>query len=77
MLFNNNTEITFRLEKQISGKIGIINNLGSKIKSYCFNGTEGQNSIIVNVEGIPPGIYYYTLEINNMVVDIKKMVVVR
>ena len=74
---NGIVEITFSLEDQSSGSIGIINNLGSKVKSYAFSGNKGTNSITINLSDLSSGIYFYTLEIKNNVVDIKKIIIVK
>lgn len=74
---NGIVKITFNLEDQVQGEIGIINNLGNKVKSNAFSGNEGINSITLNLNDLQPGVYFYTLEINNKVMDIKKMIIVR
>jgi type IX secretion system substrate protein len=74
---NGITEISFMLNCQNRVIISILNNMGSKLKANELVGKEGKNSFVLNMSDLSPGIYYYTLEMDNRIVDIQKVVVVR
>jgi hypothetical protein len=52
--------------------------LESKIdRMHCGQQTEGAHFVELTSEGLPPGVYFYTLEINGRVTDSKKMTVMQ
>ncbi len=71
------TEVSFSLSCQNYVGISILNNMGSKLKTTGLAGKKGVNSIKLNMSDLPSGIYYYTLEIDDRIVDVQKMIVVR
>ncbi len=74
---NRIVEIAFILERNSTATIDIINNIGIKIKRLSITGDKGINTVTLNIDDLSSGIYFYALEIENKVVDVKKMIVVR
>ena len=57
----NNTEIRFNLPKAASAEIQIFDLLGNPIKKLKVQGLAGQNTVTANLDGMNPGVYFYTL----------------
>ena len=76
--FNNNTTITFILNKQSSVKLEIYNALGQKVKTLLNSDMDyGKHSITINSIDYKNGIYSYILTVNNSMKLSKKMVVLK
>ena len=73
--FNNQTNINFSLSEQASVSIKIYNVIGKLVESPLVNKVYqvGSHSIQFDSEGLSSGIYYYSLELNNIRVSMKKM----
>ncbi|MEZ5198509.1 MAG: T9SS type A sorting domain-containing protein [Bacteroidales bacterium] len=76
--FSGQTQIWFKLDEVAVVTINIVDNVGKRIKTYD-EGILNKGSFYVefNAEGLPPGIYFYSIEVNGKLSDSKKMVVVK
>lgn len=63
----------FIAEKNAASSIMIFDMSGKHLKTLKLDGT-GKGSVIINGSGFQPGMYYYSLIINNKEVDTKKMI---
>jgi len=73
---NSMTMIGYTLSQESqSGKILIHNMLGSVVEE--INLTDKQSSILLMTDGYKPGVYFYTLLVDNKTVSTKKLVVAR
>lgn len=70
---NHETEIAYRIPNDVSAFIDIYNLSGLKLKSYALTETSG--SITVDASELAPGIYIYSMIINNQEVDSKRMII--
>ncbi len=76
--FTDNTEIKFIIKKDAGVSIKLMNSVGKNINSYVNRDLEkGRHSVFISVKDMVNGIYYYTLEINGELVDMKKMVIIK
>ncbi len=72
--FNQETEIGFYLpESSSTAMINIYNMSGNPVKSFSITKT-GQASILINESELKPGMYLYTLIVNGIEVDTKRMI---
>ncbi len=76
--FNPKTTITFQLAKSANVNLSIYNITGQLV-STLVNGKEegGVHSLTFSSDGIASGIYFYTLSVNEKVVDTKQMVMLK
>jgi len=75
--FSSNTEIRFEIiEQATSAKLLIHDMQGAEIKSYTIS-ERGSGSIIINGFELQPGMYMYTLLVNNSIIDTKKMILTK
>ncbi len=75
--FNEDTKISMYVPKNSnSAQLCIYNNHGQQIKSHVIT-TTGVQTITINGSDLPPGLYYYTLIIDNTIVDTKKMILLQ
>lgn len=70
--FNQETEIAYRIPREVSASINIYNLNGVELKSYPLSDTNG--SITIAASELAAGIYIYSLIINNREVDSKRMI---
>jgi len=78
--FTNTTSIQFTLgsKEYTNVEIRVYDQVGKEVKRTPINSAkEGANMVELNMQGLPAGIYYYSLIINQKQADTKKMVVVR
>ncbi|MEZ5198737.1 MAG: T9SS type A sorting domain-containing protein, partial [Bacteroidales bacterium] len=58
--------------------ISIVDNSGKLIKTYNKITIEkGAHYVEFDAEGLPPGIYFYSIEVNGKLSDSKKMAIVK
>lgn len=70
--FNQETEIAYRIPHDVTASINIYNLNGQELRSYPLTNATG--SVIIAASEFTPGIYIYSLIINNQEVDSKRMV---
>ncbi|MEZ5195831.1 MAG: T9SS type A sorting domain-containing protein [Bacteroidales bacterium] len=76
--FSGQTQIWFRLDGNAPVTVHIFDNMGKRIKTYVPGTLEkGSHYVAFNAEGLPPGIYFYSIEVNGKLSDSKKMAVVK
>jgi len=78
--FSNTTNIQFNLNSNEFSivEIRINDQVGKEVQRILVkSANEGANTIELNMQGLPSGIYYYSLIVNGTQTDTKKMVVVR
>lgn len=68
------TQIDFELNKSGNVKIVIFNQTGLVVKEYNSYHEKGINSVKLNFNNLPSGIYYYTLIINSSRIETKKLI---
>jgi len=75
--FSENTEIRFEIpEHSISANLLIHNMQGTEIKSYTIT-AKGAGNMVIQAKELQAGMYMYTLLVNNMIVDTKKMILTK
>ena len=75
--FSVNTEIRFEIpENSTSAKLLIHDMQGVEIKSYAIT-SKGIGNIFIQGSELQAGMYMYTLLVNNMIVDTKRMVLTK
>jgi len=75
--FSVKTEIRFEIPKNsTSAKLLIHDMQGAEIKSYPIT-KKGEGNIVIQGSELQAGMYMYTLLINNMIVDTKRMVLTK
>ena len=73
--FNSTTKIKFTLAKKSIAEIKIFDVQGKEIKSLLKKSLyEGNHEINFDASGLYSGVYFYSLIINGVKVDIKKMI---
>ena len=73
--FNSQTNFNFSLSEQASVSLRIFNVIGKLVASPLVNKVYsiGSHSLQFDSEGLSSGIYYYSLELDNIRVSMKKM----
>lgn len=72
--FNRETEIGYKLSKQLSSASICIYNLnGQQLKKYPLGMDSRKGKVMVSASEFAPGIYIYSLVIDNQVIDSKRM----
>ncbi len=72
--FNTETTITFYItEKDANSNLLVFDMTGKLLKTIKLNGS-GKGSVIINGNDFKPGMYYYSLIVNNKEIDTKKMI---
>ncbi len=76
--FSGITQIWYQLEEESSIIVNIFDYTGKRIRSYS-QGTmvKGAHFFEFSSDGLPAGIYFYSLEVNGKISDSKKMTVMR
>jgi subtilisin family serine protease/tetratricopeptide (TPR) repeat protein len=76
--FRESTQIWYKLESEATVQLNIFNYTGQLV-STINEGTrpEGIHQIDFNVEGLPNGIYFYSISINGQTTDSKKMTIMK
>jgi len=76
--FNSTTTIRFKIPKNDFVKIKIFNASGKEVATLVNNEfLSGEYLINFNAEGLPTGIYFYQLVINDVLVETKKMLLLK
>lgn len=76
--FNGSTQIWYKLEDESIVKLHIYDYTGKQIRPFNEGSmAKGSHFVEFNAEGLPAGIYFYSLEINGIVTDSKKMTILR
>jgi hypothetical protein len=76
--FNNTTQIWYKLEDETSVSLSVYDYTGKRVSTINPGRIDkGSHFIEFSSEGLPSGIYFYTLEVNGRVSDSKKMTVIR
>lgn len=76
--FNTSTQIWYKLNTDAVVSIEIFNATGKNIQTYNLgNADAGVNSVKFTPEKLTPGIYFYTLKVNGIVTDTKKMTIMK
>ncbi len=76
--FTGNTQIWYKLDKEAHVQINIYNNMGQLIKSYQEGTqTEGSHHIDFSADGLPEGLYFYSIAIDGQMTDSKKMTIIQ
>ncbi len=73
--FNQETEIAYRIPNEVMASINIYNLNGQELKSYPLTDTNGY--ITIAASELIPGIYIYSLIINNQEIDSKRMILTK
>lgn len=72
--FSEKTQINYSVEQGFSkGQIIIYNLQGNEIKSFEIKNT-GKGSVSLSASELQPGMYLYTLMIDNIIIDTKRMI---
>lgn len=72
--FSNETTIEYYIaEKNTAASILVFDMNGKLLKTYKLNGS-GQGNLVISGNELTPGMYYYSLIINNKEIDTKKMI---
>jgi tetratricopeptide (TPR) repeat protein len=76
--FRESTQIWYKLESEATVQLNIFNYTGQLV-STINEGTrpEGIHQIDFNAEGLPNGIYFYSISINGQTTDSKKMTIMK
>ncbi len=74
--FSGKTKIFYKLEKEVFVTIHVYDYTGKLIKTYN-EGTkpEGAHNVEFNSKGLPTGMYFYSIDVNGVRSDSKKMIV--
>jgi hypothetical protein len=76
--FNPSTMINFSLEKQYTVKLIVYDILGREVKEILNNRLNGGNyNVSFSGEGLPSGMYFYTLYLNGSRFETKKMMLIK
>jgi tetratricopeptide (TPR) repeat protein len=74
--FSGTTIVFYNLDKSADVIIKVTDHLGKTVKQLNFSSQQaGQNKVELNLNGLPSGIYFYSLFVNGQLSDTKKMVV--
>jgi tetratricopeptide (TPR) repeat protein len=76
--FNGSTQIWYKLDDEASVSLSVYDYTGKRVNTINPGKQDkGSHYIEFSSEGLPSGIYFYTLELNGRVSDSKKMTVMR
>jgi hypothetical protein len=76
--FNNSTQIWYKLEDDATVTLNVYDYTGRNIGAFEQGAMDkGSHYVEFSSEGLPSGIYFYTLEINGKLNDSKKMTVMK
>ena len=74
--FSTSTTIEYELQRPSTVQIIIYNHLGEQVKVIRQQQSPGKQQLTWNASGLPPGIYYYHMQVGDQIAS-GKMVVVR
>lgn len=73
--FTNETEILFKLDKECEVSVVVSNSMNKEIKKIKMGTLDaGNHTALFNLNDLPSGLYFYSLYIDDIQTDIKKMV---
>ncbi|NOR44582.1 MAG: T9SS type A sorting domain-containing protein, partial [Candidatus Delongbacteria bacterium] len=77
--FNPNTTINFSVSQNDSKLKLVVYNVNGQLVSTLFDGIKnrGRHSITFDASALNSGVYYYTLEVDGIKKDTKKMVMIK
>jgi hypothetical protein len=76
--FKGASQLWYRVDEASAVELHVYDKIGRKVRTInCGEQTEGAHFVEFTSEGLPPGVYFYTLEINGRVTDSKKMTVLQ
>jgi hypothetical protein len=76
--FKGASQLWYKVDEASVVALHVYDNIGRKVRTInCGEQTEGAHFVEFTSEGLPPGVYFYTLEINGRVTDSKKMTVMQ
>ncbi|RLD59162.1 MAG: hypothetical protein DRJ05_06815 [Bacteroidetes bacterium] len=76
--FNSSTQIWYKLNTDAVVSIEVFNTTGKKIQTFNMGNKEaGVNSVEFKPDNLTPGIYFYTIKVNGVVSDTKKMTLMK
>ncbi len=76
--FFNSTKIYYEVFEEGVVDVKVYSHLGNMVWSDEYqNSNPGKNSMEFNANNLPAGIYYYVLSVDGVVVDSKKMILVK
>jgi len=76
--FNHSTTINYTLpQSYYSAKIVVTDVSGRVFKQNSLNSGAGASHVKINTSHLSPGVYYYSLYVDNTLVDSKKMIVTK
>ena len=74
--FNGSTRIFYKLTNDATVKVTIFDYTGKQIKTYTEGEkSSGVHSVVFDAKGLTPGMYFYSIEVNGVRSDSKKMIV--
>jgi hypothetical protein len=74
--FSGTTTVFYSLKESSDVSLKVFDHLGKNVKQLNFSSQQaGQNKVELNLNGLPSGIYFYSLFVNGQLSDTKKMVV--
>ncbi len=71
------TKVYYQLTECGEGKIIVVNSIGIIVKQVSFSHEAGLYNIELDMNGLPVGIYFYSMEFNGICTGTKKMVIVK
>jgi len=74
--FSTSTTIEYQLDQPSDVTLTIFNHLGEQVELIRHHQQSGKQQITWNAEGLPPGMYFYTIQAGDQVAT-GKMVLVR
>ena len=76
--FGNSTQIWYKLENESYVDISIYNYSGQKVKTINEGiKSTGSHYMLFNANGLESGVYFYTISVNGMITDTKKMTILK
>jgi hypothetical protein len=76
--FKGASQLWYKVDEASVVALHVYDNIGRNVRTIdCGEQTEGAHFVEFTSEGLPPGVYFYTLEINGRVTDSKKMTIMQ
>ncbi len=74
--FSGKTKIFYKLEKEVFITISVFDYTGKLIKTYTEGKkSDGVHSVVFDAKGLTSGMYFYSIDVNGVRSDSKKMIV--
>ncbi|MCK4676876.1 MAG: T9SS type A sorting domain-containing protein [Bacteroidales bacterium] len=72
------TTIKYSISQQSYVKLNVYNTFGSMVKTLVNDTqSEGEKLVTFNIQNLSNGMYYYSLQVDNEIIGVRKMVVLR